>query len=271
MKDHSKSVAIVTGAASGIGRELATLLAVRGYRLALADIDALGLDRHAENLRKRHDCEVQTFVVDLARAAAVKDLAGTLHTTYGQDLALLINNAGIALGGSFDAVDEAAFDACMQINFGAPVQLVRSLLPALEAGSGGWIVNVSSIFGIVAPPRQTAYSASKFALRGFSEALTHELADNRNIGVTTVFPGGVKTGIAKNARVPVGADPAARERQVAAMEKKLTLAPQSAAELILDAVDRRSARVLVGKDARLAEKIQRLLPGSYWKIIGRST
>ena len=270
MRIPSSSVAVVTGAASGIGRELASLLATRGYRLALVDIDASGLEAHANALRERHGCDVATCVVDLAQPSEVRDLAESLAGTYGEDLALLVNNAGIALGGGFEAVKEADFDACMQINFGAAVQLVRALLPSLEAGAGGWIVNVSSVFGIVAPPRQTAYSASKFALRGFSEALTHELAERPSIGLTTVFPGGVKTSIARNARVPGNADQAIRAEQVAAMEKKLTMEPRKAAELILGAVDRRKPRVLVGKDAKLAEKIQRLLPSRYWKIIGRS-
>ena len=261
------SVAVVTGAASGIGREIASLLAMSGHRLALIDIDAAGLNAHADALRDLHDSDVATYVVDLAQRKAVRDLAASLRSTFGEDLALLVNNAGIALGGSFERVDEADFDACMQINFGSAVQLVRALLPALEAGQGGWIVNVSSIFGIVAPPSQTAYSASKFALRGFSEALTHELVSRPGIGVTTVFPGGVKTSIARNARVPDKADEGVRAQQVAAMEKKLTMEPREAAELIVDAVDRRKARVLVGRDAKLAEKVQRLLPTRYCSVI----
>ena len=263
------SVAVVTGAASGIGREIASLLAMSGHRLALIDIDAAGLNAHADALRDRHDCDVATYVVDLAQRQSVRDLAASLQSTFGENLALLVNNAGIALGGGFEAVDEADFDACMQINFGAAVQLVRALLPSLEAGAGGWIVNVSSIFGIVAPPKQTAYSANKFALRGFSEALTHELASRPKIGVTTVFPGGVRTSIARNARVPDNVDRGARAEQVAAMEEKLTMEPQEAAEIILDAVDRGNARVLVGRDAKLAEKVQRLLPTRYWSVIDR--
>lgn len=266
----STSVAVITGAASGIGRELASLFATRGHTLALVDIDAAGLDAHADTLRQQHGCEVATYVVDLAQPQAVRDLAASLDATYGEQLSLLVNNAGIALGGGFDAVNQADFDSCMQINFNAAVQLVRALLAPLEAGAGGWIVNVSSIFGIVAPPGQTAYSASKFALRGFSEALTHELASRPKIGVTTVFPGGVKTSIARNARVPGGVDEGVRAQQVAAMEAKLTMAPREAAKIIANAVDRRQTRVLVGKDARLAESIQRLLPARYWKIIGRS-
>ena len=269
MTDAPSSVAIVTGAASGIGRELASLLAERGHRLALVDIDAAGLHAHADALRERHGCDVATYVVDLAQPQAVCDLAASLHSTFSENLALLVNNAGIALGGGFDAVDEADFNACMQINFGAAVQLVRALLPSLEAGAGGWIVNVSSIFGIVAPPNQTAYSASKFALRGFSEALTHELASRPKIGITTVFPGSVRTSIARNARVPDNVDQGVRAEQVAAMEEKLIMEPREAAATILDAVDRGKARVLVGRDARLAEKVQRLLPTRYWSVIDR--
>ncbi len=269
MTDAQSSVAVITGAASGIGRELASVLAMRGYRLALVDVDAPGLHAHADGLRQRHGCQIETYVVDLSQPQAVRDLADLLRATFGEDLALLVNNAGIALGGSFEAVDEGDFDACMQINFGAAVQLVRALLPALEAGAGGWIVNVSSIFGIVAPPKQSAYSASKFALRGFSEALTHELAQRPKIGVTTVFPGGVRTSIARNARVSGDVDQDVRAQQVAAMEAKLTMEPRDAAAMIINAVDRRKARVLVGRDARLAERVQRLLPARYWSVIDR--
>ena len=269
MQNCASSTAIVTGAASGIGREISSLLGARGYRLVLVDIDAAGLVAQARDLRGAYGCGVEMQVVDLAQPQEVSDLCRDLQSTYGQDLTLLVNNAGIALGGGFDAVGKADFDACMQINFGTPVQLVRALIPQLEAGEGGWIVNVSSVFGIIAPPRQTAYSASKFALRGFSEALTHELASRPGIGVTTAYPGGVKTAIARNARAPDDVAGEVREQQVQAMERKLTMEPLKAAELILDAVDRRAPRVVIGRDAKLAQAIQRLLPGSYWNVVGR--
>jgi short-subunit dehydrogenase len=188
---------------------------------------------------------------------------------HGQ-VSVLVNNAGVALGGSFEQVSEADFDWLMAINFHAPVRLTRAFLPLLARAPAAQLVNVSSIFGIVAPPGQTAYAASKFALRGFSEALRHELQmTGSTIGVTIVHPGGIRTAIADNARLAAGLD----EAEVAAHRKQwrglLAMPPEAAGERIARAIDRREARVLVGFDAIAAAWVQRLLPVTYWKHLAR--
>jgi short-subunit dehydrogenase len=139
----------------------------------------------------------------------------------------------------------------------------------LKASDDARIVNISSIFGIIAPPGQTAYCASKFAVRGFSESLRHELAGTR-VGVTVVHPGGVATGIARNARIANAFTPEEVERARASFEAKLKLAPETAGEVIVRGVEQRRARVLVGSDAKLASVIERLAPTTYWNLLGRA-
>jgi short-subunit dehydrogenase len=176
----------------------------------------------------------------------------------------------VAVGGTFDLVDEADFDWLLSINFLAVVRLTRAFLPALAREQAAQIVNVSSIFGIVAPPGQTAYCASKFAVRGFSESLRHELEmAGSPVGVTLVHPGGVRTSIAENARIAQAADPQWVARQKEAMRQLLKMPPEQAAATIADAIERRAPRVLVGKDARQAALLQRLLPVGYWKWLAR--
>jgi short-subunit dehydrogenase len=182
---------------------------------------------------------------------------------------VLINNAGIAVGGTFEQVCEAHFDRVMAINFDSVVSMSRAFLPLLKQQPEAQLVNVSSLFGLVSPPGQTAYCASKFAVRGFSNSLRHELAGS-SVGVTVVHPGGVSTGIARNA---LGAEigNAERERHVVQMEKKLRMPPQRAAEIIVNGIEKRKARVLVGNDARILSWLERLMPVSYWAVLTKLT
>ena len=181
---------------------------------------------------------------------------------------MLVNNAGVALGGSFEQVSEADFDWLMAINFEAVVRMTRAFLPLLHGSDDARIVNVSSVYGLVSPPGQSAYSASKFAVRGFSNALRHELEGTR-IGVTVVHPGGVATAIARSARAPAGVAPEEIALRRAASEKMLRMAPARAGEIIVRAVERRRARVLVGGDAVVVALIERLAPVRYWRLLGR--
>lgn len=185
-------------------------------------------------------------------------------------VSLLINNAGVAVGGTFDQVDAADFDWLMSINFFGTVRMTRAFLPILAREPVARLVNLSSIVGIVAPPGQTAYCASKFAVRGFSESLRHELeAAGSPVGVTVVHPGGVRTRIAEQARVPKAAPPDEVARQQAVWRQLLTLPPEDAAERIVTAIERGEPRVLVGRDARQAAWIERLFPVSYWTYMAR--
>jgi short-subunit dehydrogenase len=182
---------------------------------------------------------------------------------------LLINNAGVAVGGTFDQVSEADFDWLMDINFNGVVRMTRAFLPLLRAGDEARIVNISSLYGLIAPPEQTAYSASKFAVRGFSNALRHELAGT-TVGVTVVHPGGVATSIARRARVPAGTSTAEVSRRLEIMEKLLRMPPTRAAEIIVTGIERDRARVLVGMDAKLVSILERLFPVDYWRLVKRA-
>lgn len=258
--------ALVTGAAGGIGRGIAQALAERGCDLALADVDEAGL---AETAALVANVRVSTHRLDVADRDAVAALPAALLTNHGR-LDLLVNNAGVAIGGTFEQVAEADFEWLFGINFWGVVRMTRACLPLLRASDDARIVNLSSLFGLIAPPGQTAYVASKFAVRGFSESLRRELeAERASVGVTLVHPGGVATGIARSARPPRGVndiDVAAHTKQ---FEKFLVMPPMRAGEIIVRGVEKRRARVIVGNDARFAALVERIAPVAYWKLLGR--
>jgi short-subunit dehydrogenase len=260
--------AAVTGAASGIGEALAHALAARGSDLVLVDRDAGRLEGVAAAIRARHpERKLATFVVDLADDEAAQALGATLAAEH-PEITLLVNNAGVALGGRFDQVTLEEFDWVLAINFRAVVRLTAALLPVLKAHPGAHLVNVSSIFGILAPPGQAAYAASKFAVRGFSEALRAELAAD-GVGVTVVHPGGIRTRIAETARVGSGVDPEEMARGKEQFAKLLRIPPEKAAALIVTAIERRRPRLLIGASAKLPDVLVRLFPGSYSKPLSR--
>jgi short-subunit dehydrogenase len=208
-------------------------------------------------------------LLDVADHAAVAALPAAVLERHGR-VSVLVNNAGVALGGLFEQVAAEDFDWLMNINFGATVRLTRAFLPVLAREPAAQLVNVSSIFGIIAPPGQTAYAASKFAVRGFSESLRHELEMTGSpVGVTIVHPGGVRTSISENARLSKGLDAAEVDRERANWRSLLALAPDQAAETIAHAIERRDPRVLVGNDAKGAALVQRLFPVTYWKHVAR--
>jgi short-subunit dehydrogenase len=259
------AVAAITGAGSGIGAALAVELARRGMHLALADRNSAGVEATAERARQA-GTTVSTHVFDVTDRAMVAAWPQAVLAQHGR-VTVLVNNAGIALGGTFDQVDGADFDNLMETNFAGPVRLTRAFLPVLAREAAAQVVNVSSIFGIIAPPGQTAYCASKFALRGFSESLRHELEmANSPVGVTLVHPGGVRTAIASTAKIPRGATPAQIAQQQEAWKQMLVLAPEEAARTIAQAIAQRAPRVLVGKDAEQAAFLQRIMPVGYWKV-----
>ncbi|GAA3358686.1 SDR family NAD(P)-dependent oxidoreductase [Saccharopolyspora gregorii] len=258
--------AVLTGAASGMGEQMAHQLAARGSDLVLIDRDEARLTTVADTLRATHpDRTVHPHVADLADTPALDDLAQRI-TTAAPHITLLINNAGVALGGTFDQLTGDEFDWVIDINFRAPVTLTRLLLPRL--GEGAHIVNVSSLYGLIAPPGQSAYAASKFALRGFSDALRHELAE-QGIGVTTVHPGGIRTRIAESARVASGVDEQQLARGRANYAKLLSYPADKAAAQILDGVHRRKRRVLIASSAVVPDLLSRLFPARYMDVLYR--
>lgn len=256
--------AVITGAAGGIGRAIAVSLARRGCNLALADVDEAGM-AGTEELVQANGVSVSRHRVDVGNRADVAGFPAVVAAEHaGVDL--LVNNAGVAVGGTFEQVSDEDFEWLFAINFWGVVRMTRAFLPALRASGDSRVVNLSSLFGLIAPPEQVAYAASKFAVRGFSEALRHEL-DGSGVGVTVVHPGGVATSIAENARVPAGVTAEEVERRRERYRKFLRMPPEVAGETIVRGIERRQPRILVGNDARVMSVIARVLPKTYWKVI----
>jgi NAD(P)-dependent dehydrogenase (short-subunit alcohol dehydrogenase family) len=257
--------AIITGAASGIGRALAHALARRGCHLALADVNMAGLEETAQ--RAATGVRITRHSLDVGDAQAIAAFPDLVRAEHGR-VDLLVNNAGVALGGTFEQIDEADFDWLLAINFFGAVRMTRAFLPMLKASDDARIVNISSIFGIIAPPGQTAYCASKFAVRGFSESLRHELKDT-SVGVTVVHPGGVATSIARNARHSQVLSPQELAIALASIEAKLKMPPSQAGETIVRGIEQRKPRIVVGNDAKFASLIERMAPVRYWDWLQR--
>ncbi len=264
LKDQT---AVVTGAAGGIGRAVALALAKRGTHLALADLKEAGLAETAQ-LAEAFGVRVTTHRLDVADAEAVSALPATVLAVHS-GVGILVNNAGVAVSGSFEEVSAADFEWLFGINFWGVVRMTRAFLPALRQAKEARLVNISSLFGLIAPPGQTAYAASKFAVRGFSEALRHEL-EGSDVGVTTVHPGGVATRIAIDARQSGNPDPAEVARRLEYFARMLRMPPDQAGEIIVNGMEQRRARVILGSDAKLAALIARMFPVSYWNKIQRT-
>ncbi len=262
-------VAVVTGAASGIGAALAAVLARRGCNLALADVNATGLQDVASRARAA-GVKVSEHRLDVADAEAVAAFPETVLGEHGR-VSVLINNAGVSTGGTFDQVPPADFDWCFTINFWGVVWMTRAFLPALRREDTAQIVNLSSVYGLIAPPGNVAYAASKFAVRGFSESLRHELeAAGSPVGMTVVFPGGVRTNVAAHARTG-GLSNAEVETGAKLVARLLTFPPENAAEAIVHGIERRRKRVLVGNKVRHVVAVERVFPVNYWRVMARLT
>jgi short-subunit dehydrogenase len=265
--DFGGGTAVVTGAASGIGAALAHALAARGSALVLLDRDAPRLDAVATAVRGT-GVTVDTLVVDLADDGATR-AAGARLAAEHPGTTLLVNNAGVALGGRFDQVTLEEFDWLFAVNVRAVVRLTHALLPVLKAHPGAHLVNLSSVFGLVGPPGQVAYAASKFAVRGFSQALRAELLAD-GVGVTTVHPGGIRTRIAENARSGSGTDPDEVAAGRAQFARLLRIPPEQAAAQIVAGIEKRRGRVLIGASARVPDVLERLVPGLPAQLVGRA-
>jgi len=257
-------VAVLTGAGSGIGRALALALAKEYCHLALADLNAQTLAETAAQARAL-GVKVSEHPLDVADRAAIAALPEAVLAEHGK-VDLIINNAGVALEGSFDQVSTENFDWLMAINFDAVVCMCRAFLPHLKQQPAARIVNVSSLFGLITPAGQSAYCASKFAVRGFSNALRLELKDT-SVGVTVVHPGGVATAIATSARSSAGVTEAQMQEKLAMAKKLLRMPPPKAAQIILRGIERDKARVIVGNDARILSWLERLMPINYWRLL----
>lgn len=255
------SAAVVTGAAHGIGRALAQGLAQEGVHLALADIDKAKLEETAAVARQA-GCLVTTHVLDVGDAAAVAAFPDAVLEQHGK-VDILINNAGVALFGAFSEITLEDLEWLIATNFWGTVRMTKAFMPALQSRPAAHIVNLSSIFGIIAPPGQTAYCASKFAVRGFSEALRHELHGS-SVSLTVVHPGGIRTSIAKHARIAAATDAGQANAAVSQFDTLARTSPEAAARQIIAAIKLRKKRILIGADAHLLAMVQRVFPINYW-------
>jgi short-subunit dehydrogenase len=265
------TAAAITGAASGIGRALALELAARGCDLALSDLDDAGLESVAKEITGTQGRRVTVRRVDVADAKQIEAFAQAAVADFPA-LSIVINNAGVALLGQFDEFDNAQMAWLMGINFWGVVYGTRAFLSHLRSRPQAHIVNISSIFGIVAPAGQSAYSASKFAVRGFSESLRHELAmSNSPVRLSVVHPGGIATNIARNARTGVNVRDSVSSAELGdRFEKLARTSPAAAAQRIVRGIERNEPRILIGADARLLDLIQRLRPATYWALLART-
>jgi len=255
MEDFSNRVVVITGAGSGIGQALAKQFASRGAQLALADLNAVGLEATRSMLG---NAKANTYVVDVGDAAAMERFASSVRRDYGL-ASVLVNNAGVALHGNFEQLSLADFEWLFRINFWGVIYGCKFFLPLLRQEADARIVNISSVFGLIAPPGQTAYGASKYAIRGFSESLREELRGS-SVAVTCVHPAGINTTIAMNARAG-----AASNLQEQALARELfhhvaRIMPEEAARTIIQGIAQRKDRVLIGADAYRIDRMARLFP-----------
>jgi short-subunit dehydrogenase len=264
------AAAALTGAASGIGRALALELAARGCDLALADRDEAGLQTLAAELRRQGGVKATTHRVDVSEPGQIAEFAQAAVAAH-PGLNIIINNAGVALMGNFSEIDQAQMDWLMNINFWGVVHATRAFLPHLAQRREAHIVNLSSIFGIVAPPGQTAYSAAKFAVRGFSESLRHELQMAESpVRLSVVHPGGVATNIARNSRSGSGViDNTRRAESIERFDNAARTTPAAAAQCIIAGIEKNQPRILIGFDAQCLDLVQRFRPATYWKLLAK--
>lgn len=267
MKSLENKVVVVTGAGSGIGRALALDAAGRGALLALSDVDESGLTETVDLAKNAGAREVRSDRVDVADRAAMTTYAASVAEQFGR-VNVVVNNAGVALAGDFEEMDYADMEWIVGVNFWGVVHGTKEFLPHLIASGDGHIVNLSSLFGLLSVPGQSAYNATKYAVRGFSEAVRQELlVAQRPVGMTVVHPGGIKTAIARNARVTASEDQAETART---FDRKLArMTPEKAAKIIIDGMLAGKPRVLVGIDAHLLHAFAKFTGARYQDIVAR--
>ncbi len=264
--DLNSKVVVITGAGSGIGRALALQSARQGALLALSDWDPDGLTETVEQV-KALGAEVRSDVVDVSDRTAMTQWATDVVGQFGR-VNLVVNNAGVSVTGDFEQMTYADYDWIVGVNLNGVVNGTKEFLPHLIASGNGALVNISSLFGLISIPGQTAYNATKYAVRGFTEALREEMLINRHpVSVTCVHPGGIRTGIVRHGRTTAGEDHA---DLTALFEQKLArLSPEKAAAIILKGTLSGKARVLVGVDAHVLHHFAKLTGSRYQDVVAR--
>lgn len=267
MKTLDGKVVVITGAGSGIGRELARRAASHGAELALTDWDEVGLMETAALVQPHAGREVRTEKLDVRDRAAMAAYAASVAEDFGR-VNVVINNAGVALHGNFEEVEYHDFEWIMDVDFWGVVQGTKEFIPHLIASGDGHVVNISSLFGLLGMPGQTAYNSAKFAVRGFTEALRQEmLIAGHPVQVTCVHPGGIKTAIARNARTTASHEQSDIARHFDTKLARTT--PARAAEVIWNGVLADKARVVIGADAKALDLLVRVVGPRYQDMIAR--
>ncbi|CAI3143048.1 Putative oxidoreductase SadH [Acinetobacter calcoaceticus] len=268
MKSFNQKVAAITGAGSGIGQQLAILLAQQGAHLALSDVSDQGL-AETLSLVKQYSVKVTLTKLDVSNQQAVREWAANSFKDHGK-INLIFNNAGVALASTVEGMSYEEMEWIFNINFWGVVYGTKEFLPYLKQSGEGHVINISSLFGLTAQPSQSAYNATKFAVRGFTESLRQELnMQNNGLSATCVHPGGIRTNIANSARMSesirsLGMNPAKASRS---FNKVLKTPPEEAAKIILEAVKNNKARILIGNDAKILDLIQRITPTHYSQVL----
>ncbi|QWF78276.1 SDR family NAD(P)-dependent oxidoreductase [Amycolatopsis sp. CA-230715] len=260
MKEFGGKVAVITGAGSGIGRALALNLAARGSELALSDVDEVRVAETAAQCEKI-GATARPYQLDVSDRAAVAAHAEQVRADFGR-VNLVVNNAGVALVGTVEDSTWEQLDWIVGINFWGVVHGTKAFLPHLKESGDGYLVNISSVFGLIGVPTQSAYNATKFAVRGFTEALRQELLSDKRVGVSCVHPGGIKTNIVRDARVTDGKDRASM------FDKIARTTPEQAARTILRGVQRKSPKILIGPDAYAIDLLPKVLGARYQRLVG---
>lgn len=267
MKSFKGKVAAITGAGSGIGQQLALKLAERGCDVAISDINAESLAQ-TQALLAESGAQVSTYELDVSDKQKVRDWASFVVKEHGK-VNLIFNNAGVALSTSVEGATYEEYEWIMGINFWGVVYGTKEFLPYIKDTKDGYVINISSLFGLTAQPTQSGYNASKFAVRGFTESLSQELdMQNCGVGALSVHPGGIKTNIANAARTSnsvelLGITPTESPEK---FNKLLRFPPSDAANVILDAVLKKQRRLLIGNDAKAMDMIQRAFPSKYQAV-----
>jgi len=265
MKTLENKVVVITGAGSGIGRALALECAGRGSLLAVSDIDEPGLAETVELVKQAGAREVRSDRLDVSDREAFASYASAVAEQFGR-VNVVVNNAGVALAGDFGDLEFKDMDWIMGVNFWGVIHGSKEFLPHLIASGDGHLVNISSLFGLISMPGQSMYNATKYAVRGFSEALREELlVSGAPVGVSVVHPGGIKTAIARNARVSEHED---KKATADLFDKKLArMSPERAAQIIVRGILRNQARVLVGIDAHALHQFAKLSGSRYQDVV----
>ena len=268
MKNLDNAVVVITGAGSGMGREMALIAARQGALLAVSDWNEAGLGETVDLLKGAGAREVRSDVVDVSDREAVATWAAAVADQFGR-VNMLVNNAGVSMSGDFEDMSYDEFDWIVGVNFDGVVNGTKEFLPHLIASGDAHLINLSSLFGLISMPGQSAYNATKYAVRGFTEALREEMLINgHNVAVTCVHPGGIKTGISRNGRKTKSQDIDALDKL---FDEKLAKMPADrAAQIIINGALKRRARVLVGLDAHALHTFAKLAGSRYQDVVARA-